>query len=604
MTLIEVLNAHTVNELKQLYAHIPKASSLIRKADLVAAINRHLLSDGLATTVGQLDELERQAIAETVHNWQSVFDAVGFKAKYGALPGHFTRSRNTYLGARKQPAPKPSALAVLFYNRRIPPDLATRLAALIPPPAPLVIATLDDDQLPETFRRDARTEVLPLRRAETEPRVRQELPALLRLIAAGKLAVGAKTGLPSAAAAARIEELLVDGDWYGAADDEDAPRWAGGPIRPIRAFAWPLLLQAGGLAKIDGSKLALTPRGKKALSQPLHEVVEQLFERWQTKGTPDELRRVDLIKGQTAKGVKLSPPADRREVIADALHAGCPPGRWVAVDDLFRLMKVEHHRFEVTGNPWKLYFCDANYGSLGYDGGDAFEILEARYTLVYLFEYLATLGLIDIAYTLPYLARGGYHGLWGTDEFSFLSRYDGLTYLRLNDLGAYCLGLTKDYNPRLPERSALLRVESDLSLSLLRPPEPDERLALEQIAKEDKAQHWHLDADAVLSQNATAEERERLRDFLHGALEGEPPPELSDWLASLEERATALIDAGGARLMQCRNAALANLLSSDPATAAHCHRAGERLICVPEKKLSAFRKGLAKLNLILPEFQP
>jgi hypothetical protein len=333
-------------------------------------------------------------------------------------------------------------------------------------------------------------------------------------------------------------------------------------------------------------------------------VVAHLFERWQSKGTPDELRRVDLIKGQTAKGVKLSPPEDRREVIASALHAGCPPGRWVAVDDLFRLMKVEHYRFEVAGNPWKLYFNDANYGSLGYDGGAAFEILEAPYTLAYLFEYLATLGLIDIAYTPPYQARHDYRGLWGTDEFFFLSRYDGLSYLRLNDLGAYCLGLAVNYNPRLPERSALLRVEPDLSLHLLRPPEPDERLALEQIAREEAGECWRLDADAILSQAAHAEERERLRAFLHGALEGEPPPELSDWLAGLEERATALIDAGGARLIQCRNAALANLLSSDPATAAHCHRAGERLICVPEKKLATFRKGLAKLNLVLPEFQP
>ncbi|WPL18816.1 hypothetical protein Thiowin_03907 [Thiorhodovibrio winogradskyi] len=606
MTLKEVLNSCTVNELKLLRIHLPNAAGLYRKGDMVEAINRHLLSDGLATTVERLEDLERLAVAEAVHNWQGRFDGVGFKAKYGRLPGHFTRSRHTYVRPRSEPEPKaaPSALQILFFGRHIPPDLATRLAALIPPPAPLIIDTLDDDQLPKTIDRGAKNDHVRLRRAETEPRVRLELPAVLRLVAAGKVAVGAKTGLPSAATIGRIEALLLEGDWYSAEDDEEGPRYAGGSIRPIRPFAWPLLLQAGGLAKIDGGKLALTPRGKKALSQPLHEVVEQLFERWQTKGTPDELRRVDLIKGQTAKGVKLSPPAERREVIADALHAGCPLGRWVAVDDLFRLMKVEHHRFEVAGNPWKLYFCDANYGSLGYDGGDAFEILEARYTLVYLFEYLATLGLIDIAYTLPYEARGGYHGLWGTDEFSFLSRYDGLTYLRLNDLGAYCLGLTKEYNPRLPERSALLSVASDLSLHLLRPPEPDERLALEQIAREDKAKHWHLDADAILNQNVNAEERERIRAFLLGALEGEPPPELTDWFASLDERATALIDAGAARLIQCRNAALANLLGSDPATAAQCHRAGERLICVPEKKLAAFRKGLAKLNLVLPELKP
>jgi hypothetical protein len=66
---------------------------------------------------------------------------------------------------------------------------------------------------------------------------------------------------------------------------------------------------------------------------------------------------------------------------------------------------------------------------------------------------------------------------------------------------------------------------------------------------------------------------------------------------SVEQRATALTDAGPARLIQCRDVALANLLSTDPATAAHCTRAGERQLCVPEKKLAAFRKGLGKARL-------
>ncbi|EIC23381.1 hypothetical protein [Thiorhodovibrio frisius] len=603
MTLTEALYSYTVNDLKQRRVHLPNGSGLNRKADLVAAISGHLLSDALATTVAQLTDLERNAVAEAVHNWQGWFDGVGFKAKYGSVPKSFTRSSYGYYSRREEPSP-PSPLEILFYNRHVPPDLAERLAALVPPPAPLVIATLGDDQLPETIARGAEDDHVRLRRADTEPRVRQELPALLRLVAQGKLAVGAKTGLPSAAAIGRIEALLLDGDWYSAEDDEEAPRYAGGSIRPIRPFAWPLLLQAGGLAKIDGSKLALTPRGKKALSQPLHEVVAHLFERWQSKGPPDELRRVDLIKGQTAKGVKLSPPLDRRQVIEDALRACCPVGQWMAVDDLFRLMKAEHHRFEVAGNPWKLYFVDANYGSLGYDGGDAFEILEARYTLVYLFEYLATLGLIDVAYTLPYDARPDFGGRWGVDEFSFLSRYDGLSYVRLNDLGAYCLDLSETYSPRLPERPALLRVESDLSLTQLRPSDPAEQLQLEQIANAESPERWRLNADEILTQGANPEDRERIRDFVQTALEGDLPPELDEWLASLEERATALVDGGTARLIQCRDAALAAMLSSDPATAAHCHRAGDRLLCVPEKKLTAFRKGLARLDFVLPELKP
>ena len=71
---------------------------------------------------------------------------------------------------------------------------------------------------------------------------------------------------------------------------------------------------AGGLAKIDGSKLALTPRGKKALSQPLHEVVAHLFERWRLNA--DEI----LTQGAN--------PEDReriRDFVQTTLEGHLPP---------------------------------------------------------------------------------------------------------------------------------------------------------------------------------------------------------------------------------------------------------------------------------------
>ena len=99
--------------------------------------------------------------------------------------------------------------------------------------------------------------------------------------------------------------------------------------------------------------------------------------------------------------------------------------------------------FSVTRDPWSLYLSDPEYGSLGYDGYHEWEFLEGRYLLCVLFEYAASLGMIDVAYTDPRGARPDYTELWGTDDLEFLSRYDGLRYVRLTALGAYCLGLTE-----------------------------------------------------------------------------------------------------------------------------------------------------------------
>ena len=40
---------------------------------------------------------------------------------------------------------------------------------------------------------------------------------------------------------------------------------------------------------------------------------------------------------------------------------------------------------------------------------------------------------------------------WGVDDLSFCGRYDGLLYVRLNALGAYCLRITGAYEAAIPQ---------------------------------------------------------------------------------------------------------------------------------------------------------
>ena len=88
----------------------------------------------------------------------------------------------------------------------------------------------------------------------TEPEALGNLTAVLQLCAAGKLRCSEKTRRPSAATIRTVAEALVAGDFY--------------PDEAIASFAWPLLLQAGGLARLDGPRLTLTPKGRKAIGQP------------------------------------------------------------------------------------------------------------------------------------------------------------------------------------------------------------------------------------------------------------------------------------------------------------------------------------------------
>ena len=81
--------------------------------------------------------------------------------------------------------------------------------------------------------------------------------------------------------------------------------------------------------------------------------------------------------------------------------AECPPGGWIEVDEFFRFLKALDLDFTLARNEWKLYVCEANYGSFGYGRLHDWELLQGRFILAVLFEYAATLGLIDVAYVAP-----------------------------------------------------------------------------------------------------------------------------------------------------------------------------------------------------------
>ena len=268
----------------------------------------------------------------------------------------------------------------------------------------------------------------------TAPDALSNLVAVLELTAEGQMRCSAASRRPLTATVRLVEDTLVAGDYYDGADPEAAHH------EPIAAFAWPMLLQAGGLARLAGTRLELTPRGEAVLVRPSYLTLGELWGRWRRSVFHDELSRIEAIRGQRKPGT-LTAAAGRRAVVADGL-AAVEPGIWIDVDTLFAIMRGRPAPLTVARSPlaqWRLYLVDSYYGSLGPAGATAWNALEGRYALCVLFEYAATLGAIDVAYTGPRGARDDYRGLWGADRHDSLSRYDGLAAVRVNDLGAAIL---------------------------------------------------------------------------------------------------------------------------------------------------------------------
>ncbi len=601
-TVSEALSLLSTDILRPMMALLPKATPQpARKADMVALIESRLSGDFLRKLWARLDEIQQLAVREALDTPHPAFDQHQFKAKYGRLPYGFgtatDRARASplhfFLYAPHRHETRPTI---------IPPDLAQRLRAFVPPPPeaemPAVQELPQAVELPRPHPGDKQSFVrMELKRRDMERTAQHDLLAVLRLIEGGRVAVSASTRRPSAAASQRVAEALAGGDFFDSTARE-ASQWVR-EIGPIRAFAWPCLVQAAKLADLRGSRLALTKSGRAALHAPAAETLRGIWKRWLGNTLLDEFNRVDAIKGQTrGKGRRtMTAASGRRPVVADAL-AECPVGRWVRFDDFGRFMQAACFDFDVNRDPWNLYIAEPGYGSLGYDGSHDWAILEGRYVLCLLFEYAATLGMIDVAYTDPRDARLDYTHMWGSDALAYLSRYDGLHYFRLNALGAYCLGIADA--PSTPPARAALTVYPDLSVQAAARLSPDERMLLETYAAAEADGVWRLDRDKALAAIESGHDPDDFRKFL-AARDDQPTPEtVEGFLRAAKRGARALTIRRTALLIECADTEIAARLATDKRTASLCLRAGERLLAVPTTSEEAFRKAARALGYGMP----
>jgi hypothetical protein len=423
----------------------------------------------------------------------------------------------------------------------------------------------------------------------TAPEALTNVRTVLELCAAGEVRCGAKTGRPSAASVGIIDAHLAEGDFY--------------TDQPIASFAWPLLVQAGGLAKLEGTRLQLTPKGRAALGKQPAGVIRHLWQRWLTHAVIDEFSRIESIKGQRARNV-LTAAKPRRQMINEAL-ATCPPGEWIDIDILFNTMRHDDLSPTIARNEmalWKLYLEDPQYGSLGYAGFHGWELLEGRYSLAVLFEYAGTLGLIDLDYAHPDGAREDFRENWGADELDALSRYDGLRAIRLTALGAYVLGLADSYQPSNTDviDAAPLKVLPNLDIVATGDISTPHRLLVCAYAKQMNDRVWTVSATSLLSALDSGRDLTEFTTFLAQHTKHDLPSTLSTLIADVQRRAGQLTDLGHARVIGCADPATAALIANDPNLHPLCHPISDKHLAVPLDQELKFRKALLKLGYVVP----
>ncbi len=606
-TLQETFFSQTVEGLKWYAALLPVGKLPTRKADLADALL------GLLADPGQLRRLweslttgQRQVIGDAIHRDEGRYDQEVLQARYPAVPP--PAAPPSYPGDRQARA----RAFDLFFGRLhgvgtyIPSDLVPRLRALAPVPPPPHLASRDDPpvELAAGKRRSGGAAQVTV--TENERAALHDLTAALHLIREGKASIGATTRLPTLGTVRQLRQRLLFGDYL--ADDYERAEEA---IRPLALL---MLVQAARWATPGadkGGKLGLTKNGLAVVGAGVQaQHIRQAWEAWLKSGLLDELSRIRAIKGQGAKGIRLTKPADRRAGIA-AVLAAAPPGRWVAPDEFLRYMRAERQAPAIErGDYSRLYLgTSSEYGSLEYMGGRYRDVVVGSYLRAVLWEYAGTLGLIELAYTAPGEGPRDLSQAYGLDDEPCLSRYDGLLGFSLTALGAYALGLATDYTPPAPavaDQRPVLTILPNLDVVVTDAQRitPNDRAFLERLGTAPSQDVYHLGREALLEVIESGLTVQQIRDFLaqkSGRPEAAFPQPVRVFFDDLERRLAALREADRVVVLDGPDPYLLTELAHDATLRAGVQLAtiaGRTVLLVPLAQEAAVRRQLRRLGYL------
>jgi len=548
------------------------------KADCIRLILSTLASEAnLARAFAALTENEQHTISIILDNPELVLDAKRYVAIYGVRPA----TPRTAYGAGKMTLLN----AFVSTDQSIPPELAKRLRPLAPKLKEPGASYLAGD--------------LPVKDElwlhATEQAACHDVLAVLNLIDQKAVKVsGATRSITDTGAEALLPALLA-GDYYA----DEFPEWAEdveiGP-RGIKPFAWALLVQAAGLATVSAGKLALTAAGMKARTKPPQETLRTIWNRWLKHADFHEFSRLEEIKGQKSARHPLTKPNDARQAIGNTL-ARLEVNRWITIDNFFTFMFAINEDFSVVRNAWALYHGHAEYGSFGYSH-ITWKHLDGRFAMAFLLEYCATLGIIDVGIGLPWGARKDMRGLWGWDEQTCISRYDGLHNLRLTPLGAWVLGAADEYLPRRISARAL-QILPNLDVVLSHTPEPAVLIQLERIAGQTADNVYRLAREKILDACEDGVALADILNFLTDQTDDELPHAARALFREIEEGLAKFTLKSSGYLIHCTDPGLISQVTHDPAFSRWCTAVDDRHFYLREGNEKAFRAALKKMGYLI-----
>ena len=203
-----------------------------------------------------------------------------------------------------------------------------------------------------------------------------------------------------------------------------------------------------------------------------------------------------------------------------------------------------------------------------------------------------SLGLLDLAYDPPANNRFRLSGK------PYLSRCDGLRYVRLTELGAYVTGLSETYDQTVaaPAQARVILDENRLIINL-DAHDPVKSMTLETLADRISDTCFRVSYESFLkgcSQESDVEERIELFESL---IEGRTPAIWENFLREIDGRTNPLEARDDAYVFQLRpDPTLLDLMARDSVLKKYILKAEKHHIIIRNRNLSHVKRRLAELG--------
>lgn len=583
-------------------AEVPQAERKGSKQQLLDRFAK-VFDQELKKTWKLLSPFEQLAVAEAVYNNEGIISAEHMKVKY-----------NRDLVLDKDKAPK--IRLFLFKDFPIPDDLIQRLKTFVPQPkkgAPLALENgLSRHHLAAANKTgegiDQARQHESLYRLNGKQLILYDLLSILRTIKNEPLKIGA-SGVPSTTISQKINKMLVATDFFS-----DGQPIAGVKAKPVRGFAWIVLLKTAGLIDYKDDIIKLTKAGEGLLKKyPDVKTIKMIYDAFLCESFFDEALRIDTMAHTKKRGewhpsgyfgTEFTRPADRRKMVIDTLvngvkdiqdfSNGSPSGQWILMTEFLHYLRVERPRFQVARHLGEMTLGKRE--KLVSRASDRWDCLEGTYVKCLFMEYLVVLGLLEISYDVPVLP--------GKSAIDFISTYDGLYAFRVTQLGAYCLGLTKTEPStacieRIPEK--LFHITPNLEVAaVVDNMVKFDAMMLDNCMDKVNAKTWKLSTPKLLqmveSKNGSLPS---FKAFLYERALSAIPKTVEHFFEDMERRVNNIVYTEPAHVYVCKDKALVQLIVHGEKTKQFCSLMGESSLVVPVATEKEFKTGLKKMGYII-----